>query len=101
MPPEPSIAAAMSPRAQEDGSPSSEDVEDLTLMPPHNLGDPESDDDDDDDGSSDGSSSSDASTHSSNSNQESGTDDEGEADPIPKGLLDGTIAFEISFGDKL
>jgi hypothetical protein len=71
-------------------------------MPPPNLGDTESDDVDDDDGSSDGSSSSDASTHSSDSNQESGTDDEDEVDPIPMGLLlDGTIAFEIPFRDKL
>jgi hypothetical protein len=28
-------------------------------------------------------------------------DDEDEADPIPMGLLDGTIAFEIPFRDKL
>jgi hypothetical protein len=73
-------------------------------MPPPNLGDHKSDDDDDnddDDGSSDGSSSSDASTHSSDSNQGGRTDDEGEVDPIPMGFLDGKIAFEIPFCDKL
>jgi hypothetical protein len=91
----------MSQGNQGDGSPSSGDWENLTPMPPADLGDPESDDDDDDDGSSDGSSSSDASTHSSDSDQESGTDDEDEANPIPMGLLDGTIAFEIPFRDKL
>jgi hypothetical protein len=91
----------MSQGDQGDGSSSSGDSEDLTPMLPANLGDPESDDDDDNDGSSDGSSSSDASTHSSDSNQGSGTDDEDEANPIPMGLLDGTIAFEIPFRDKL
>jgi hypothetical protein len=93
-PPVAPVAAAMSQGAQGDGSPSSEDAEDLTPMPPLNLGDPESDDDDDNNVSSDGSSSSNASTHSSNSNKGSGTDDEGEVDPIPMGLLDGKIALK-------
>jgi hypothetical protein len=76
-PPEHPVATAMSQGVHGDGSPSSEDAEDLvTPMPPPNLGDPESDDDDDNDGSSNSSSSSNASTHSSNSNQERGTDDE-------------------------
>jgi hypothetical protein len=91
----------MSQGDQEDGIPSSGDSEYSTPMPPANLGDSELDDDDDDDGSSDGSSSSNASTHSSNSGQDSSTDDEDETEPIPMGLLDGTIAFEIPFRDKL
>jgi hypothetical protein len=111
------------PPAETQGEPSSSDDEESTPIPPPNLGNggDSSDDDGDDDGSSNGSSDDDGSRESStdrgsNEGSSSGTSSngsdrdraeggtalvDGEVNSVPLGVLEGNVAFEIPFRDKL
>jgi hypothetical protein len=71
-------------------------------MPPPNLGDPGADDSGNGGGTDSSSSTSDSTLDSGDSSEESNTDDEvGDDNPTLMGLLEGDVAFEIPFRDKL